>query len=118
MTCRGIPGITCYPCQGGTKGKTFLLCVVPRSTDRCKALQTSNGHIVIAAGAVDDQQLSVGVPSADNTHMGIIWIEHQVTGLGVRPRNIGTIAMLHRGPAAVADDIAAARLIEENPIHK
>ena len=29
-------------------------CVVPRSTDRCKALLTSNDYIVIAAGAVND----------------------------------------------------------------
>ena len=50
--------------------------------------------------------------------MGIIRVEHQVTGLCVRPRNIGAIAVLHGGSTAVADDIAAARLIEENPIHK
>ena len=36
------------------KGKTFLLCVVPRSTDRCKALLASNDYIVVAAGAVND----------------------------------------------------------------
>ena len=45
--------------------------------------------------------------------MGIIRVEHQVTGLCVRPRNIGAIAVLHGGSTAVADDIAAARLIEE-----
>ena len=72
--------------EGDSRCTGYLsYCVVPRSTDRCKALLTSNDYIVIAAGAVDDQQLSVGVPSADNTHMGIIRIEHQVTGLCVRP---------------------------------
>lgn len=48
--------------------------------------------------------------------MGIIRVEHQVTGLCVRPRNIGAIAVLCGGSSAVSDDIAAARLIVENPI--
>ena len=93
-------------------------CVVPRSTDRCKALLASNDHIVISAGAVDDEQFSVCVPAANDAHMGIIRVEYQVTGLCVRPRNIGAIAVLCGGSAAVADDIAAARLIVEHPIHK
>ena len=93
-------------------------CVVPRSTDRCKALHTSNDHIVISAGAVDDEQFSACVPAANDAHMGIIRVEYQVTGLCVRPRNIGAIAVLHGGASAVADNIAAAGLIVENPIHK
>ena len=59
--------------------------VVLRSSDRGKALQPSHDHIVVAAGAVDDEQFSVCVPAANNTHMGIIRVEHQVTGLCVRP---------------------------------
>ena len=70
--------------EGDSRCTGYLsYCVVPRSTDRGKALQPSHHHIVRSAGAVDDQQLSIGIPSADNTHMGIIWIEHQVTGLCV-----------------------------------
>ena len=67
---------------------------------------------------MNDEQFTVCVPAANDAHMGIIRIEHQVTELCVRPRNIGTMAVLHGGPAAVADDIAAAGLIVENPIHK
>ena len=100
------------------KVKLFLLCVVPRSTDRCKALLASNDYIVVAAGAVNDEQFAVGIFAPDNAHMGIIRVEHQVTRLCVRPRNVGTIAVLHGGSTAVADDIAAARLIVEHPIHK
>lgn len=87
-------------------------------TNRGKALLAGNDHIIISAGAVNDQQLSVCVPAANDAHMGIIRVEHQVTGLCVRPRNIGAIAVLHGGSTAVADDIAAARLIVEHPIDK
>lgn len=72
----------------------------------------------MAAGTVDDQNVSVLVNPTHDAHMGIIRVEYQVTGLGVRPRNIGAIAVLHGGSSAVADDIAAARLIVEHPIHK
>ena len=67
---------------------------------------------------MNDEQFTVCVPAANDAHMGIIRVEYQVTGLGVRPRNIGAIAVLHGGSSAVADDIAAARLIVEHPIHK
>ena len=92
--------------------------VVLRSSDRGKALQTSNDHVVVSAGAVDDEQFSVCAPAANDAHMGIIRVEYQVTGLCVRPRNIGAIAVLCGGSSAVADDIAAAGLIVEHPIHK
>ena len=72
----------------------------------------------MAAGTVDDQNVSVLVNPTHDAHMGIIRVEYQVTGLGVRPRNIGAIAVLHGGSSAMADDIAAARLIVEHPIHK
>ena len=37
MTCRGIPGITCYPCEGGAKGCRWFVGVgdgVPTSRQR------------------------------------------------------------------------------------
>ena len=41
--------------EGDSRCTGYLsYCVVPRSTDRCKALLTSNDYIVIAAGAVND----------------------------------------------------------------
>ena len=97
---------------------TDLFTVVFRTSNRGEADLSSHHHIIRTAGAVDDQQLSVGVPSADNTHMGIIRVEHQVTGLCIRPRNIGTMAVLHGGPAAMADYVLSARGIVKHPIHK
>ena len=67
---------------------------------------------------MNDEQFTVCVPAANDTHMGIIRVEYQVTGLCVHPRNIGAIAVLCGGSSAVADDIAAAGLIVEHPIHK
>ena len=63
-------------------------------TDRGKALLVGNDHIVIAAGAVDDKQFSVGISAANDAHMGIIRVEYQVTGLSVLPTDISTVAVL------------------------
>ena len=90
--------------------------VVLRSSDRGKALQSGHDHIVIAAGAVDDEQFTVCVPAANDAHMGIIRVEYQVTGLCVRPRNIGAIAVLCGGSSAMTDNVAATRGIVEHPI--
>ena len=48
--------------------------------------------------------------------MGIIRVEHQVTGLCVCPRNISAIVVLHRGSSAMTDDVLSARGIVEHPI--
>ena len=39
--------------------------VVLRSSDRGKALQPSHDHIVVAAGAVDNEQFAIGVSAAN-----------------------------------------------------
>ena len=67
---------------------------------------------------MDHQQAAVLGSAADDTYMGIIRVKYQITGLCVRPRNIGTIGVLHGGSAAVADDVAAACGIVKNPIDK
>ena len=67
---------------------------------------------------MDRQQTAILVPAADNANMGIVWVKHQVTGLCVRPRNIGAIAVLHGGAAAMADDVTAARGVVKGPIHE
>lgn len=89
---------------------------VPGASDNGKALLASNDYIVVAAGAVDDQNVSVLVNPTHDAHMGMIRVKHQVTGLCGRPRNIGAIAVLCGGPAAMADDVAAACGIVKNPI--
>lgn len=100
------------------RGETFLLCVVHGASYGGKAAGASNDYIVIAAGAVDDQQLSVCVPAANDAHMGIIRVEHQVTGLGLIPRDGGTVGVLHVGTAAVAYDVLSIRDIVKYPIDK
>ena len=65
--------------------------IVLRTPYRGKALQPGNDHIVIAAGAVDDEQFAIGVPAAHDAHMGIVRVEHQITRLGILPRNIGAV---------------------------
>lgn len=75
-----------------------------------------NDHIISTAGTVDHQQISVLVSAANNTDMGIVRVKHQVTGLGVRPRNISAIRVLHGGAAAMSDDVAAARGVVKGPI--
>ena len=70
----------------GASRRSFLsVCVVVGPCDRGEALQTSNDHIIITAGAVDHQQISVLVSAANDAHMGIIRVERQVTGLCIRP---------------------------------
>ena len=71
---------------------------------------------------MDHQQAAVLGSAADDTYMGIIRVKYQITGLCVRPRNIGTIGVLHGGSAAVAaiTDIGLAvavvrRLAEMDP---
>ena len=56
--------------------------------------------------------------TANDTDMGIVRVKHQVAGLCVRPRNIGAVRVLHRGAAAMSDDVTAARGIVKGPIHE
>ena len=68
----------------------FILCpVIQGASDRSKALQAGDDHIVGSAGAVDDQQIAVFVPAAYNANMGVLWIKHQITRLGLLPGDGG-----------------------------
>ena len=58
----------------------LLLGVILRSGDGSKSLYPSNDHIVIAAGTMDDEDISVFIPTGDNPHMGVIRIEYQIAG--------------------------------------
>ena len=58
------------------------------------------------------------VPTAHNADVGVSRIEHQVARDGLIPGDGGAVAMLGMGPAAVADDVAAASDVIEDPIHK
>lgn len=87
-------------------------------TDRSKAFLSGNNHIVVAARTMHDLNAAVLVPARHNADVFIIRIKGEVADLCVLPADWRTVAMLHSRPAAMADDIAAVRLIEENPIHK
>ena len=83
-----------------------------------KALQAGDHHIILAERTVDDEHVSAFISAIYDSHMLIIGIEHQIAGLGLIPRDGGTVGVLHVGTAAVADDITATGLIVEYPIHK
>ena len=96
----------------------FLLSVVHGTSDGGKALRTGDDHIVGSAGAVDDQQIAVFVPAAYNANMGVLWIKHQITRLGLLPGDGGTVGVLGVCPSAMADDVFAAGDIVKHPIDK
>ena len=67
---------------------------------------------------MDDQQISVFIPAANDADMFIIVIKHQITGNGLIPGDIGAIGVLCCRAAAMTDDIASVRGIVEHPIDK
>ena len=89
-----------------------------RSADARKAGRACDDHIVRTAGAVDDQQISIGVPSADDTDMGVTWVEHKVARQRLAPCDRRTIAVLTGRSTAMTDDIAAAGCVVKCPIGK
>ena len=100
------------------RGETFLLCVVHGASYGGKAAGASNDYIDIAAGAVDDEHVSAFISATYDSHMLIIGIEHQIAGLGLIPRDGGTVGVLHVGTAAVAYDVLSIRDIVKYPIDK
>ena len=67
---------------------------------------------------MDDEQISALVSAADNPHMFVTGIEHQIAGLGLLPGDGGTVGVLHVGTAAVAYDVLSIRDIVKYPIDK
>ena len=84
----------------------------------------SNGGKVLQAGdilaerTVDDEHVSAFISATYDSHMLIIGIEHQIAGLGLIPRDGGTVGVLHVGTAAVAYDVLSIRDIVKYPIDK
>lgn len=79
-------------------------------------MQTSQHHIVLRAGAVDDERVSALVFANENAHMGVAGIEHQITRQGFAPGDLLAVAVLTGRTAAVPDDIV--QRIVEYPVHK
>ena len=73
-------------------------------------------HIILAAGTVDDHDITAAVKATDDPHMTVARVKDEVARLGIAPADGCAVAVLGRGAAAMADDIAAARLVVEYPI--
>lgn len=82
----------------------------------CKAALSRHHHIVVPAGAVDDEHISVAVKSEDDADMAVSRIEHKVSRLGIAPRNFGAIAVLTGRSTTVADDVTTICGVIEYPI--
>ncbi len=85
-----------------------LFDVVQGPPNKCKPLQTGNDHIVLAERAVDNEQLSVPIPAAHDTHMLVAWVEDQIPREGLVPGDLRTVIVLHGGPTPVAYDVLPA----------
>ena len=86
--------------------------------DRSKAFLSGNNHVVVAARAMHDLNVSVPVPARHDADVFIIRIKGEVADLCVLPADWRAVAMLHSRTAAVADNIAAARGVVKGPIHE
>ena len=106
-------------CGDVSPQQPFLILVrkIYRPANGCKALDAGDHHIVVSAGAVDDEQIAALIPAADDAHMGVLWIEYQIAGQRLVPRDSGAVGMLRGGSAAVPDDVLAACGIIEYPIN-
>ena len=55
------------------------------SCDNCEACRAGDNNTVCTTAAMDDQEIAVRVPAADDADVGIIGIEHQIARLRVVP---------------------------------
>ena len=85
--------------------------------NRGEAAFPRHNHIILAAGTVDDHDITAAVKAADNTDMAVTRIKDKVSRLGVTPSNRRTVAVLRSGPAAMPNDVLSAALVVEYPIH-
>ena len=74
-------------------------------------------HIILAAGTVDDHDITAAVKAADDADMTVLRVKHKVARLGIAPINGGSVAVLGRGPTAMPNDVLSAALVVEHPIH-
>ena len=62
-----------------------LFPVILRSADHSKADLSSHHHIIGAAGAVDDEDISAAVEAAYNPHMTVARVKDEVAGERIIP---------------------------------
>ena len=75
-----------------------------------------NNYIVLTECTVNDEQFSVLIPAAHNTHVLVAWVEDQIPREGLIPGDFRTVIVLHGGSTPVAYDVLAACHIVEYPI--
>lgn len=92
--------------------------VVLWSANSGKALQAGDHHIILAERTVDDEQVSTFISATYDPHMLITGIEYQIAGLGLIPRDGGTVGVLHVSAAAMAYDVLSIGDIVKYPIDK
>ena len=92
------------------------LIVIDWPANGSKAFQAGDHHIILAERTVDDEQVSTFISATYDPHMLITGIEYQIAGLGLIPRDGGTVGVLHVGTAAVAYDILSISNIVKYPI--
>ena len=65
---------------------------------------------------MDDQEIAVRVPAADETNVNVCRVKYEVARLSVAPCNVGAIAVLCGSSAAVPRIVAAVCCVVERPI--
>ena len=91
-------------------------CIIDRAGNCYKALQAGDHHIILAERTVDDEQVPAFISAAYDSYMLVTRIEYQISGLGLIPRNGGTVGVLHVSAAAVAYDVLSISDIVKYPI--
>ena len=79
-------GETHFPAGNAPHRETFqLFRIVQRSAYGGKALLFRDDHVVVAVGAVDNQNVAIRIPAAHNANVGIFRVEYQIARLGLGP---------------------------------
>ena len=81
-----------------------------------KAGGASNDYVVGAAGTVDNQQIAIVIPVAHDAYVFILRVKHQISRLGLVPRDVGTVGVLGMGAPAVTNYILAPGGVVKGPI--
>ena len=90
----------------------LLLGVILRSGDGSKSLYPSNDHIVIAAGTMDDEDISVFIPTGDDPHMGVIRVKYEIAGKRVCPGDC--CAIVDRGLKTTVNSLWRSRYCQQS----
>ena len=93
-----------------------LLRKAVRLCNACEACRTGDNNAICAAAAMDDQEIAVCVPAADDTNVYVCRVKYKVARLCVAPCNVGAIAVLCGSATAASGVVAAVRRVVECPI--